>query len=201
MTKHHQNVERILQQELRSCALTAGRRARSMLQKALPGWERKIASAEELDLILVQWADRHVAKRVTEITRTTAKRIASIVGEGLINHDPPSTIARDIRSRMPEFSPVRAETIARTETAAAVQTAQFEEMSNAQDELGVKMKKTWIATEDDRTRETHSEADGQQVRLDDKFAVGDALLDFPSDPDGPPEEVINCRCAIGYDME
>ena len=73
-------------------------------------------------------------------------------------------------------------------------------MENAEQELGVKMTKNWVATEDDRTRETHAAADGQTVKLDADFEVGDAELEFPSDPNGPPEEVINCRCAVTYDM-
>jgi hypothetical protein len=34
--------------------------------------------------------------------------------------------------------------------------------------------------------------------MDEKFKVGDAELMFPGDPEGPADEVINCRCAVGY---
>jgi hypothetical protein len=58
--------------------------------------------------------------------------------------------------------------------------------------------KIWLATEDERTRETHSEADGQEVPLNEYFTVGDGELLYPGDPNGPDEEIINCRCTIIY---
>jgi 2'-5' RNA ligase len=56
--------------------------------------------------------------------------------------------------------------------------------------------KVWLATADERTRETHADADGQEVPLDQPFQVGDDLLNFPGDPDGSIEETANCRCAV-----
>jgi hypothetical protein len=58
--------------------------------------------------------------------------------------------------------------------------------------------KTWLATEDERTRETHADADGQEVPVDQPFQVGDDLLMYPGDPDGSDAEVINCRCTLVY---
>jgi uncharacterized protein with gpF-like domain len=54
--------------------------------------------------------------------------------------------------------------------------------------------KTWLATNDSRTRITHAIANGQNVLISDTFSVGDTQLQFPGDPNGSPEEVINCRC-------
>ncbi|MBV9869442.1 MAG: hypothetical protein JO214_02350 [Frankiaceae bacterium] len=59
------------------------------------------------------------------------------------------------------------------------------------------LQKTWIATIDGKTRDTHFAADGQRTPLDGSFTVGRASLRFPGDPDGPPEEVRNCRCRVG----
>jgi hypothetical protein len=57
------------------------------------------------------------------------------------------------------------------------------------------LRKAWQATNDTRTRHTHHEADGQTVMVTEPFIVGGAPLAFPGDPTGPPQEVINCRCA------
>jgi uncharacterized protein with gpF-like domain len=63
---------------------------------------------------------------------------------------------------------------------------------------GLDMVKEWAATDDTRTRETHQNADGQRVEMDERFAVGDAMLAYPGDPSGPANEVINCRCVTLY---
>jgi HK97 family phage portal protein len=58
------------------------------------------------------------------------------------------------------------------------------------------VKKRWLATDDERTRPTHREAEGQVRDLDEKFDVGAAELAFPGDPTGLVGEWINCRCTM-----
>lgn len=61
--------------------------------------------------------------------------------------------------------------------------------------------KTWIATADDRTRESHAELDGEEVLADEPFSNG---LMCPGDPAGEPEEVYNCfipETKIGADSK
>lgn len=80
--------------------------------------------------------------------------------------------------------------------AAGVQNAAVVEaarMSEDADEL----EKCWIATIDGKTRNTHFAADGQRTPLTGTFTVGGASLFIPGDPDGPPDEVVNCRCRLG----
>lgn len=55
--------------------------------------------------------------------------------------------------------------------------------------------KIWIsALLPERTRDTHAEAHGQTVKLNEMYSVGGAQLAYPGDPDGPPGEVVNCLC-------
>ena len=60
--------------------------------------------------------------------------------------------------------------------------------------------KAWQSMGDDKVRDTHEEADSrysdEPIQLDQPFEVGDSQLMFPGDPDGPPEEVYNCRCVV-----
>jgi SPP1 gp7 family putative phage head morphogenesis protein len=95
---------------------------------------------------------------------------------------------------VPQISSYRAEMIARTETHGAANYGSQE----AAKQTGLPLAREWLAAADDRTRETHREANGQVVGMDDTFRVGDSDLAFPGDPSGPGEEVINCRCAVGY---
>jgi SPP1 gp7 family putative phage head morphogenesis protein len=103
-------------------------------------------------------------------------------------------VADMIRAAIPSMSSYRAGVIARTETHGA---ANFGAMEAAR-ETGVALRREWVSAEDERTRDSHVAANGQIVGMDEPFAVGDALLMYPGDPDGPPEETINCRCAIAF---
>lgn len=60
---------------------------------------------------------------------------------------------------------------------------------------GVKTKE-WVSTGDARTRPSHAAADGQEVGIDRRFSVGNALLRYPGDPSAPSEETASCRCAL-----
>lgn len=62
------------------------------------------------------------------------------------------------------------------------------------EDMGTIMKKRWIATADERTRESHLLLDGEEVDLDETFSNG---LMYPGDPDADdPGEVYNCRCSM-----
>lgn len=54
----------------------------------------------------------------------------------------------------------------------------------------------WMTVHDARVRPSHVEADGQIQELGHPYRVGKALLAYPGDPAGPPEETINCRCIL-----
>lgn len=56
---------------------------------------------------------------------------------------------------------------------------------------GIKMRQTWLATLDGRTRHEHRILDGETVDVGQKFSNG---LEFPGDPKGEPSQVYNCRC-------
>ena len=81
-----------------------------------------------------------------------------------------------------------AERIARTEVAAV----QSEAAHTVYKENGVEQKE-WIATNDDRTRDSHADLDGEIVDMEEPFSNG---LMYPGDPNGDPGEVINCRCSM-----
>lgn len=63
-------------------------------------------------------------------------------------------------------------------------------------EMGIQVRKRWIATKDLRTRHTHALLDGQTVPFDEPFEIDGSKLMFPGDPSGKPALVWNCRCTM-----
>lgn len=132
---------------------------------------------------------RHLARVVNE---TTFEAIKEALAQGIRAGEGVDELAQRVRRVFEVASRVRAERIARTETIGASNFAHLE----AYRQSGVVGLKRWIAALDERTRDTHREAHGQEVPVDMPFSVGGHPLMHPGDPDGPPEEVINCRCTV-----
>jgi Phage Mu protein F like protein len=110
----------------------------------------------------------------------------------------------DIQRRVGEAIDVsegRARVIARTEVVGATNAGSIEGARAVARAGPPPLFKEWLATHDSRTRQTHRDADGQVVALDDPFTVGGASMDRPHDPTGPAREVVNCRCTIVYTDE
>lgn len=82
----------------------------------------------------------------------------------------------------------RAKVIARTETLNAANRGQKELWLQAQEasQIPSTVKRIWMATEDDRTRDEHEEVNGEKVGIGEAFSIGE-------EPGSSP----NCRCAQG----
>ena len=92
------------------------------------------------------------------------------------------------------YARVRAQAIARTETIGAYNAGDIEG-ARALGEYGP-VEKSWLATFGPRTRDSHAEANGQTVLMEESFIVGGVAMDRPLDPSGPANEVVNCRCVM-----
>lgn len=89
---------------------------------------------------------------------------------------------------------LRGETIARTETMAALNQSSIEAMNQAVESGAVKadtVTKIWHTARDPRVRDSHAAIDRQSVGLGQPFGNG---LMYPGDPSGGSAEVANCRC-------
>lgn len=131
-----------------------------------------------------------------QVTSTTYGQIQTALADGLQEGLGIDELAAAVRHVFDIASSSRAEMIARTEVLSAYNGAQ--DLQAALLPADVVAGKEWIATRDDRTRDTHSEADGLTVTISDPFAVGGQELQYPGDPNGAPENIINCRCTVGY---
>jgi HK97 family phage portal protein len=132
--------------------------------------------------------------KITGVNDTTYAAIVDALAEGEAAGATIDGLADLVTAVFDQARGYRAETIARTEVVSAANAGAKEGAVQS----GVVETQSWLATEDERTRETHAEADGQTVGLDETFTVGDAELAYPGDPDGPPEETIACRCSITF---
>jgi SPP1 gp7 family putative phage head morphogenesis protein len=143
------------------------------------------------------WVRTNALANATAISGTDADIIRARINEGLAAGDGAAAIARNIR-KASGLSSVRAAMIARTETHSAANYGAIEETREVSGELGIVMEKEWIATNDDRTRQSHIDADGQTVGIDEAFEVDNESLGMPGDTSASAENIINCRCAVAY---
>jgi uncharacterized protein with gpF-like domain len=157
--------------------------------------ERKRESA--FFIRMMEWASTRALNNASTIADTDATIIRERISGGIAAGDGADKIARSIRE-VAALTIYRAATIARTETGAAANYGAIEEARQTSQEIGIVLVKEWVATNDDRTRQSHIDADGQTVELDEDFQVDGEGLDSPCDPSGSPENVINCRCAANY---
>ena len=139
------------------------------------------------------WLSTHATRQSKYVADAIRKRVQRALQDTLTGSEREAVkaVASQLRKGLALSI---AQRIARTETHTAANMGS-QEMAEESD---ADMVKEWGATEDERTRESHAAADGQTRELDETFQVGSANLAFPGDPDGPPEEIINCRCVALY---
>lgn len=102
-------------------------------------------------------------------------------------------IANDLQSRMQNMSRTSAIRTARTAVTGAQNAGRLDTYRAAQD-MGIKLKKQWLATLDNRTRHAHAMLDGQTVDVDKPFKVDGYNIMYPGDTSAPGYLVYNCRC-------
>jgi len=58
-------------------------------------------------------------------------------------------------------------------------------------------KKEWLASKDEKVRDSHVSTDGQVVDINESFTTGDGnKLMQPGDYSAPASDIINCRCTV-----
>jgi len=136
-----------------------------------------------------QLFSQRIHKNTTRLAEATTRSLI----QGTIDGKGYGYVAKRIE-HLTEADYRRALRIARTEGGRASSISQ----QNAYDEaknVGVKLKKRWVATFDENTRNSHRALDGQTVDSDKSFTspVSGAMGQGPRLM-GSPAEDINCRC-------
>lgn len=137
------------------------------------------------------------AEKVVLISETTKKDIKRIVSKAVQEGQSIPNMKKAIDGLyLDNIIPNRSRTIARTEVVSASNYGSFAGAKQTPSRL----KKVWIPTFDDSTRESHlAMANHQAIGLDENFNVNGSYGQYPGDFNLPASEVINCRCAIGYE--
>ena len=104
-------------------------------------------------------------------------------------------MADDLQHRITDMSRVSAIRAARTATTAAQNAGRLDSYHAAQN-MGIKMRKEWLATLDGRTRHAHAMLDGQKADVDKPFKVEGHEIRYPGDPQAAPYLTYNCRCTL-----
>ena len=152
-----------------------------------------------------KWVDRFGLAKSTEINQTTKKQLLEALRSSLTESIENGDSMKNTKDKLQEsaedvfeeLSDARAMMIARTETGTSVNYGQTETYRAS----GIEQKE-WIATLDDRTRESHLLMDGKIVSIDETFEVenlsegGVDNMMYPLDPNGSAGNVCNCRCSI-----
>lgn len=132
-----------------------------------------------------------VARRVGQLTKLAFKDrlklrdtiIEAVSKSGLDAEKIAKAIKKAFKDIIPDW---RAKVIAQTEIGILANTTRLKAMI----EEGVKRHK-WVTKKDERVRASHAKLHNQIRKIGSKFS--NSLL-YPLDPNGKPEEVINCRC-------
>lgn len=153
------------------------------------------------DAVALAWVENKKTKIVREANAFTLEEISDAVvesiEEALKEGFSESETIDQIVDRIDEIYDFavkgRAERIARTEIVSASNAGGWHGMKDAGAE-----KKEWLATSDDKTRESHRQLDGEVVSIGEKFVspVTGEKLEFPGDPSAEPSEIVNCRCTV-----
>lgn len=122
--------------------------------------------------------------------RWNREHIRSALTQGIIQGENPYKVAKRLQ-KVTNMDNVAAVRNARTLMGGAQNAGRMDSMYRARD-LGLEVKKVWIAKLDNVTRDSHADLDGEEQDLDRPFSNG---LDYPGAA-GPPEEVYNCRCDV-----
>ena len=146
------------------------------------------------------YIDSTVAEKITQINDTTKAKIKGVFEIASVEGWTMAAITFKLQETYSTFPVSRAEMIAQTEIVGMSNYGSHSGAKAFNDEYDAGLKKIWIRTMDGRVRPSHKLAGMHKpIKLDEKFQVGKAMLEFPGDPNGLAEEVVRCRCAIGYE--
>lgn len=193
--QHQQNLKKIQDSNAKRVIKLFVR----MTQEQLKGLEKK-----ELEPLFIRLAESWAAQFTLEYSKlkadTTFKALQETIQTAFAAGLAERQIAKEIL-KVKKLSGPRSRMIARTEIHNAANYASLETAKDAQADFDAPILKRWLPARDERTRRSHAlMTNHPPVPIDARFEVGQSKMLRPGDPAGGPEEVINCRCTLIYEV-
>lgn len=139
-----------------------------------------------------QWVSDNLREHYFTASQRTLERIAGDIMNNIQQSYEEGLGYREASQRLEQvftnMQTYELERIARTELGRAESLGMY----TSEIELGVEYHQ-WSTMEDDLVRDSHSDLEGQIVRVGDEFSNG---LKYPLDTSGDISEWINCRCVL-----
>lgn len=132
-----------------------------------------------------------VQRFAVPVTETTWQKVQSSLSEGLKKGESIEKLVARVEQAMDVRRNEAART-ARTEVSAAMNGG----VSLGFEQSEVVDTKRWVTAGDEHVRSAHRAANGQERSVVDAFSVGGEDLDYPGDPHGSAQNVIECRCTL-----
>lgn len=128
------------------------------------------------------------------------KQITASITSSVLQGKSIKNMADDLQNRITTMSRDSAIRTARTAVTGAQNAGRMDSYAAAED-MGIKLKKRWLATLDNRTRHAHAMLDGQTVDIDKPFTVDGYEIRYPGDTSAPGYLLYNCRCTTIADVD
>ncbi|MFF7534885.1 phage portal protein [Streptomyces bobili] len=173
-----------------------GEALRPFVERAWKRGGASIAADFNLDEPAVAAAlDARIEELAGQVTATTEQVLRSqVLAHGVAEGESVPELRARIQRVFANLSDHRATMIARTETVGGYNQASFLAALDA----GA-TRKTWLATADQRTRETHRQENGRTAAMNKRFTLTKSR--WPADPTAPAAQSIQCRCALTFEFE
>jgi len=145
----------------------------------------------------ITWSDA-----LQENSAKYLSQIKTELSQGLIKGEGYAKIAKRLE-KSTEMSANKTIRIVRTEGHRAQSVGRklaLDNVEGAADRLGIKIKRVWVATSDDRTRDSHKAMDGKEADDDGLFSLPSGVRTEGPGMSGVAEEDINCRCTVRVEV-
>lgn len=155
-----------------------------------PWWESRVSRLDR-DWLLSPRSREIVESQLPELVHALADVDDQLRPSGPGREDAGRAMVAEA-ARLRRDWATRARRIAVTETTRNLADAQYRRGLADPDAM-----KLWVSERDAAVRPSHVAADtGIPIQLGTPFMVGGYPMQYPGDPLGPPEEVVNCRCEM-----